>query len=121
MRTIALLTYLLVHLGVVQHGNELLHEGLVRHLLVERGLTLVHQDVEQTKCEVDHSKLRHLESSKELIGHDLGAVDHKIAGLDWSQTDGLHLLVLACVDLLDYFVDDLDGWALVIHASRLLH
>lgn len=92
---------LLIHLGVVEHGDELLHEGLVRNLLVERGLALVHQDVQQAQGEEDHSELRHLESLQELVGDDLG-------------------VALFGIDLVNDFVDHLDSGALVIGTGGLL-
>lgn len=54
-------TYLRVHLWVVQHGDKLLKEELAGNLLVERCVATVDEDVEDTKREEDHSQLRHLQ------------------------------------------------------------
>ena len=113
--------YLLIHLGVVEHGDELLHEGLVRNLLVERGLALVHQDVQQAQGEEDHSELRHLESLQELVGDDLGAAAREITRkLERVLLRGHRLLALFGIDLVNDFVDHLDSGALVIGTGGLL-
>ena len=68
------ITYLFVHLRIVEHGNELFHEGLPRDLLVERCATLVHQDVKEAEREEDHSQLRHLQSAQQVFRHYLGTM-----------------------------------------------
>ena len=57
-------THILVHLGVVEHGDELLHEGLVGDLSVEGSRAAIHEDIEQSEREEDHSQLRHLQAAE---------------------------------------------------------
>ena len=61
--------YLLWHLFVVHHRNELLHEGWCSNLLVEWCTALVHDDIEETKCKEDYLELIRLEPSFDSLGH----------------------------------------------------
>ena len=60
-------TYLRVDLGIVKHGNELLEEGLLGHLLVEGGVCAVHENVEQTQGEKDNAVVLDLKSTQQLV------------------------------------------------------
>lgn len=73
-------THLLVHFWVVQHSYQLLEESLAGHLLVERSVAPIHQNVKKTKAEEDDSELGHLEAAQQLIGHYLGATKRKQVG-----------------------------------------
>ena len=60
-------TYLFVHLRVVEHGDELLHEGLAGDLLVEWRAAPVHEDVDEAEREENHAQLCHLQATQNTV------------------------------------------------------
>ena len=69
-----LIVYLFVHLGVVEHGDELLHEALAGDLLVERRAASVHKDIDEAEGEEDHAQLSHRQSTQNAVWHYLGTM-----------------------------------------------
>ena len=65
------IAYVFVHLRVVEHGDELLHEGLVCDLLVEGCAASVHKDVDQTQREEKHAQLCYLQSLQNIVSNYL--------------------------------------------------
>ena len=71
------ITYVGIHLGIVQHSNELLEESLLSNLAMERGAAPIHEDIKKAQGEKDDAKLLHLEPSQNLFRHDLCAKEIK--------------------------------------------
>ena len=65
------IAYVFVHLRVVEHGDELLHEGLVCDLLVEGCAASVHKDVDQAQRKEKHAQLSHLQSLQNIVSNYL--------------------------------------------------
>ena len=76
------LTYVFVHFGVVEHGDELLKEALIGDLSVEGRAAAIHQDVEETERKKDHSQLSHLQAAKKLLLHHLSTAKQNTIKVD---------------------------------------